>query len=247
MQSGHIYLDAGNTRLKWRLWNTQDVRHEGAARYAELDHFWSLCLPGMHAYLACVASAESARQLEANLLQHGVVVTRLHSQHQGGGVTNHYADPAQLGVDRWLALVGARQRTQSDCLVVSAGTALTVDALTVAGDFLGGVILPGYALMQQALHEGTAKINAGEGQWQDFPTSTADAVRTGAITALVGAVQVRYAALARVSTATPLCLLTGGDAELLASHLSAVPVVQRSVVPHLVLEGIEHWVGEYGC
>lgn len=244
MKAGHIYLDAGNTRLKWRLYDAHGTRRDGAARYAELDELWSLCKTGMHAYLASVVSADLTRSLIKGLLQRGVETTTLSAQQQAGGVTNGYADPTQLGVDRWLALAGARQRTVSACLVVSAGTALTVDAMAASGDFLGGVIVPGTALMQQALQTGTARVQVENGTWQRFPTNSVNAVRTGVITALAGAVQTQYAALAQISATDPLCMVTGGDADLLLPYLTAIPVEQCNIVPHLILEGIEYLVGE---
>ncbi|MEQ1663327.1 MAG: type III pantothenate kinase [Thiobacillus sp.] len=244
MKARHVYLDAGNTRLKWRLYDAHGIRHDGAAYYAELDALWPLCKTGMHAYLASVASAELTRSLTEGLLQRGVETTVMTVQQQAGGVTNGYSDPGQLGVDRWLALVGARQRTLSACLVVSAGTALTVDAMAASGDFLGGVIVPGMALMQQALQTGTARVQVENGAWQRFPTNTPNAVHTGVITALAGTVLTQYTALAQISATHPLCMVTGGDADLLLPYLTTIPVEQCTIVPHLILEGIEYLVGE---
>ena len=71
------------------------------------------------------------------------------------GIHNHYLQPHRLGVDRFAALIAAHQQPQNQ-LVVMAGTALTIDALTANGDFLGGVIVPGLSTMQSALHRSTA-------------------------------------------------------------------------------------------
>jgi type III pantothenate kinase len=72
------------------------------------------------------------------------------------GVRNYYADPTQLGSDRWASLIAAWRIQRQGCIVVSAGTAMTVDALSDTGEFLGGIIVPGLQLMQNALIRGTA-------------------------------------------------------------------------------------------
>jgi len=89
---------------------------------------------------------------------------------------------------------------------VNAGTAMTVDALSDTGEFLGGIIVPGHDLMQQALVANTAALKLGEGAFQDYPDNTADAIASGAMQALAGAVERMSASLAvRRSTivATP--------------------------------------------
>ena len=81
----------------------------------------------------------------------------LHSAHFIGarekqcGVRNGYAKPAQLGSDRWAALIAAWHLVQRKCLVVDSGTATTIDTLSGQGEFVGGLILPGVELMQRSL------------------------------------------------------------------------------------------------
>ena len=112
---------------------------------------------------------------------------------------------------------------------------MTVDALSAAGEYLGGLIVPGPAMMRQALQQGTARVSDSVGTWQAFPLSTADGVESGIVAALCGAIQVQYARLAETASEKPLCLLTGGAAEMVLPHL-AQPVEH---VPALVLEGID--------
>jgi type III pantothenate kinase len=150
-------------------------------------------------------------------------------------VKNTYSNPHQLGADRWMGLIAARQRTDEAVLVVSVGTAMTVDALSVDGTFLGGVIVPGVHLMQQALRQGTARIDEAVGAWQAFPNATAAAVQSGIVAALCGAIAQQHARLAEVAGMVPRCLLTGGDAEKVLSHLR----ISAEHVPELVLEGID--------
>lgn len=74
---------------------------------------------------------------------------------------NSYDEPVALGVDRWLAMVGAFERTKKAFAVLDAGTAITLDLVDKDGKHLGGHIVPGARLMQKALFGDTGKIAFG--------------------------------------------------------------------------------------
>jgi type III pantothenate kinase len=119
-------------------------------------------------------------------------------------------------------------------VVVSAGTALTVDALSSRAEFLGGLIVPGLSMMKAALAANTAGVGPIDGQMREFPASTGDAVHSGALRAMAGAVEYICETLARREGTAPVLLLTGGDAEALQATLSGV----GEIVDNLVLEGL---------
>jgi type III pantothenate kinase len=236
--SGKRWLfDAGNTRLKWAVVEDGLWREQGSTDYADLSALEPVLEPGVGCYIASVARAQHEKQISALLAPYAITPIWLTAEARFADVRNSYANPQQLGVDRWMGLIAARQRTRSATLVVSAGTAMTVDALSADGVFLGGVIVPGVTLMQQALRQGTAGVAEVSGSWQAFPRTTADAVQSGIVAALCGAIQQQYARLAEVSGTTPHCFLTGGDADTLLPHLA----LSADPVPALVLEGID-WV-----
>jgi type III pantothenate kinase len=232
-----LLLDAGNTRLKWA--HVRDARWEarGACTYDDLGELIQTAEaagPRGQCWIASVAGAARNHLIEQSLREAGVSLHWLESQPEQCGVTSHYSSPKQLGVDRWMSLLAARNRYHSACLVVSAGTAMTVDALTADGQFLGGIIVPGIGLMQQALQQGTALVGQADGLNQTFPDNTADAVRTGAVLAMAGAISLMHERLSSLCAALPRCLLTGGDAGEL------MPLLQFDAerVPDLVLEGV---------
>jgi type III pantothenate kinase len=231
-----MLIDAGNTRLKWALAGDGGWFAHGCSDYADWTALKAELAPDIPCFIASVAGHAQEQRLADLLATAGGGATWLTAAAQFAGVKNAYLDPPQLGVDRWMGLIAARQRSRDPVLVVSAGTAMTVDALAADGVFLGGVIVPGAALMRQSLLQGTARIAEAAGQWQAFPRVTADAVHSGIVAALCGAIQLQHARLAAVSPKVPQCLLTGGDAEMLLSHLA----VAAEHVPALVLEGIEH-------
>lgn len=242
MSARHLLVDAGSTRLKWALVAGGRWESQGHADYSDLSALAKWVPAGAECTIASVAGADRDRQLAGLLSRHEIEPRWLTANAQFLEVRNTYVNPAQLGVDRWMGLIAARQRNPAATLVVSLGTALTVDALSADGVFLGGLIIPGRSLMQQSLRLGTAQIEGVDGHWQAFPQNTADAVQSGMVAAMSGAIHLQHARLAKQCGCIPLCLLTGGDAAMLMPYLD-LPVEQ---VPLLVLEGIARVVNEGG-
>src|SRR5512143_317124 len=235
MSGRRVLLDAGNTSLKWAVVENGRWHTTGRSDYGNWSALATLLRAGGECFIASVASASHEQQIGELLEAAGLTATWLTAEPVFGEVTNTYVNPHQLGVDRWMALIAARRRTREAVLVVSVGTAMTVDALSATGIFLGGVIVPGVGLMRQSLQQGTARVDAAGGDWQAFPRATADAVQSGIVAALCGAIAQQHARLAEAAGTAPRCLLTGGDAETVLSHLR----VPAEHVPALVLEGID--------
>jgi type III pantothenate kinase len=182
--------------------------------------------------LACnVAGDAVARRIEDIAAAFGVPLEWFRSTARCCGVTNGYDNPAQLGTDRWAALVGARGLHEDDALVVMAGTATTIDMLTADGRFRGGLILPGLDLMLKALARNTAGLPEARGVYRDLPTNTDDAIASGALQATLGAIE--RMACHRVHSGFRV-ILSGGAADALAPHLD-LPLLR---VDNLVLEGL---------
>jgi type III pantothenate kinase len=230
-----LLVDAGNSRVKWGLWDGGWVCQDSlpTADVARLDEVWS-ALPTPAQVFACSVAAATVRtSLDAWASARGVGVRWIESSAEQLGVRNGYRDPRQLGADRWVALIAAHQIVAGAALVVNAGTAVTVDALTGAGEFLGGLILPGPRLMAQALALGTAGLPIAAGEFQDFPSRTTDAIATGALHAICGAVSRMYRTLCSREGAAEI-VLSGGAAQVIETHLD----LPSRVVPNIVLEGL---------
>ena len=240
MESDPIYLliDAGNTRVKWgaregeRWLATGAVATVDSARIAEQ---WANVPAATRFALICNVAGDLVEgHLEAACAARGIRVKRFASTAGQLGVRNGYNEPSQLGSDRWAALLAAHHRVPGHKLVVNAGTALTVDALDGGGQFLGGLIVPGPALMRRSLDRGTARLRQTEGAFQDFPRQTADAITTGALQACAGAVQRMAEAMKAAGSKPGVVVLSGGAANELAPHLP----LQVAIHENLVLEGL---------
>lgn len=235
MSKRRLLIDAGNSSLKWAVVDDAQWQAQGRTDYGNWQDLEPQLTPGTRCFIGSVTQPANEQQLAAMLEAAGIAPTWLKAEAAFADVENAYTNPRQLGVDRWLGLIAARQRTRTAVLVASVGTAMTVDALSADGVFLGGVIVPGAALMRQALLQGTAQVSEAAGSWQAFPRNTADAVQSGIVAALCGAIRLQHARLADAAGSLPHCLLTGGDAGMLLPHL-AVPLEH---VPALVLEGMD--------
>lgn len=235
MSTRRLLIDAGNSTLKWVVVIDGQWCAQGRTDYADWPALQAELTANTECFIASVTATTHEQQLAALLETAGISATWLTAEASFAGVTNNYLNPQQLGVDRWMGLIAARQRTHEPLLVVSAGTAMTVDALSAEGVFLGGLIIPGAALMRHSLGQGTSRVTEAMGHWLAFPRTTADAVQSGIVATLCGAIQLQYARLAEAAGMAPHCLLTGGDASMVLSHLT-VPAEQ---VPTLVLEGVD--------
>ncbi|MDK9704231.1 MAG: type III pantothenate kinase [Sulfuritalea sp.] len=226
-----LCLDAGNTRLKYGLFDGAGWLKQRALDYARLDDLPSRLREKPARIVACNVAGEELRgRIEALAAQIGAPLDWLASSFTACGVTNGYDNPRQLGADRWAALIAARALHPGPCLVVMAGTATTIDALDDKGLFRGGLILPGLSLMRAALARNTADLPYAAGHYQPQPTNTDDAIVSGAIHATLGAIERMQATLG----ADALCLLSGGAAADLAPHLG----LPHRLVDNLVLEGL---------
>ncbi len=233
-----LALDIGNSRIKWGLRQQGHWHGTGTLPTASWPMLESL-LREHHPLTQVLATEVAGPQVAAGVAQccesAGVPLHWVHAQAKAGGVVNRYETPQQLGSDRWAALIGAHAFTSEPAVVVCAGTATTVDALTAEGEFLGGVILPGLALMAEALDTGTASLTAHPpGHFTALPRSTADAIATGQILATVGAIEQIALSLQSQQHQPVVCVLSGGHGPRLLPHLER-PVV---FVEYLVLEGL---------
>ncbi|MGB8338205.1 MAG: type III pantothenate kinase [Burkholderiales bacterium] len=235
-------IDIGNTRTKWgvhdgRGWIEQDAVETGqqTSVIEQIKDKKTFNIINK-IYISSVADKNITAKLIQQLENTGAEMKSVHARKQQCGVTNHYDTPEQLGSDRWCALIAAHQLHQGHAIVIMAGTAMTIDALTADGKFLGGIIVPGLSLMQDALRNRTAMLRPGAGAYKPFPANTQDAIHSGIISASLGAIAQMRCAMQSAGYAKPTYIIGGGGADWLVPHLNE-PVIR---VDNLVLEGLLH-------
>ncbi len=233
-------LDLGNTRLKLASWDdghlgeVQALAHENSDFRDGLQAWLTLLRPGDRCWLASVAGPEITTLVASALADHGCPARRVRTRAYCAGVSIAYGEPQRLGVDRFLALLAAHARGPGPWLLVSAGSALTVDLLDSEGRHHGGLIAPSPAHMRSALAARFPALAYAGGVVCDFGTDTADALAGGSLAAAAGLVERSYRRATALLGTAPRLLLAGGDGERLAECLD----VASEPAPALVLEGL---------
>ena len=250
-----LLLDAGNSALKWVLMTPEgrvDSAHgslrngsPGEMAPALAREWGSRVKVPVQAVYGCGVAAPAlmhvVEQAVAGTFSLPVhwFETQARFEHDGVVLRNGYRNASQLGVDRWHALIAARAaHPDRPLVVVTAGTATTVDGVTADGVFVGGAIAPGVRMMFESLARGTANLPFASGQMAAFPDNTDDAIASGVLGAQLGLIE-RFARVFGDDHGEPLLVLGGGHASQLApyvGHGTALLAVARE--ENLVLRGV---------
>ena len=234
-----LLIDCGNTRLKWRLQEQGVVQCSGAMLVSDVNLAQlQACLPDEvgAVHWASVASVEIGISLEAWAQKKDILCHQIITQHKWQDLRNGYDQPKQLGVDRWLAMIAARQRTRRAVCIVDCGSAITFDYVSAKGQHEGSYIIPGAGLMVQALVRDTAQINVIHAavDHTEPGTATGPAVLAGCLQ------MVHYGVSGLVKDAQARgyeILLCGGDAMAIAEELDL------TYLEELVLDGLAQVAG----
>lgn len=243
-----LLIDMGNTRMKWRRVSRAGVS-EGSwsqfqGEWAKAD-CWSLLEPDEAVWIASVADANRKECLTRLGLQSTGKAPRFAiAEPMQSGVTNGYKDKARLGIDRWLAILAAWRECRQRCVVIDAGSALTVDLINERGEHEGGHIVPGLHMQMNVLLQATAQVRFdGRLARSLMPgRDTETAVTQGVMCMTTGYLRYLLQEAWQSGPEMPVVFLTGGDAEHLAPYVN-LPVNVRK---HLVLDGLGLYVQEHG-
>ncbi|MEX2367693.1 MAG: type III pantothenate kinase [Pseudohongiellaceae bacterium] len=243
-----LELDAGNTRIKWRLIEESAGK---VNRVAENSVYALEKVPSVFIELGKqldkLPLAEINRMRVANVRGNSfreafsaLMTEKWHLQPEYArveqacaGVSNSYTDYQTMGVDRWLAMLAAYRDAGGSCCIVDCGSTVTIDIIDDSGRHQGGYIVPGLQLMREALagRSRALKINAAA-HWDSIQpgNSTQQAIENGILNMVLGMIEKVRAEL----RGNPQWYLTGGDARILLPFLDW----QYELVPDLVMDGL---------
>lgn len=215
-----LWLDLGNTRLKyWIMDNTSIVTHDAREHLRAPNEMLLGLLGTLASYEPQFVGISSVlgdkiNTAIAKTLADFAVDFEFATVNAAHPLLQSRYDPTQLGVDRWLQMLGVVDITKKQC-VVGCGTALTID-LIEHGEHLGGYILPNVYMQRHALYAGTQQIAVKAGRFDSVSlgTNTFDAVNHGVLFGVVGAVRTAQADYGDFEIT-----LTGGGAQMLAKQL----------------------------
>ncbi|WP_355605620.1 type III pantothenate kinase [Xanthomonas cannabis] len=230
-------FDLGNSRFKYaplqghRAGDVQAWAHGAEA----MDAAALSALPsGRVAYVASVAAPALAQRMLGCLQERFAQVCVVRTSAECAGVRIAYADPGRFGVDRFLALLGARG--EAPVLVAGVGTALTIDVLGADGQHHGGRIAASPTTMRQALHARAVQLPASGGEYVELANDTDDALTSGCDGAAVALIERSLQHAQRSLGTSVRLLLHGGGAPPL---LPLLP--DASFRAALVLDGLATW------
>ena len=253
-----LLVDIGNSRIKWNLWQHGAAQFSRETRYVDnkaqpVERVLSVEWGNLHGiqaiYIANVAGQDIAQQINRWAksqwdIEPKYVITGASFQ----SVKNGYRNYQELGVDRWLAAIGAQYLyPDQQIIVIDCGTAITLDALSRNGQHHAGPILPGHQIMQQSLTANTADLKipySTDGTSSVFVENTQNAIISGVNFATSSALntivaRMRQKLFDETGMKEVNVIVTGGGAEQL---LPLTEITEFNIVPDLVLIGLRRLV-----
>jgi len=225
-----VLIDLGNSRVKlgWLdlVTGTRETDLVAMAHDDTATHFdaWLARLPSppVQAFGVSVGAADVTRLIENALRAHGCAVHWQQPVAHALGLKNGYARPELLGADRWAALLGLLAHLpepHGPVMLASFGTATTLDTIGPDRTFVGGLILPGPALMCESLAHNTARLPLARAAIVAYPTDTQQAIASGVAAAQAGAVVRQWLAGWQQYGLAPAVSVTGGGWPLVADEV----------------------------
>lgn len=258
-----LLFDIGNTRLKWssvdshrdpsdrqkKLWNYSGAIDtallDSKEHRAELAHYLQSTIPKPAMIgICCVAAEHYIESLQDLFLDRKSIPThRLMGSSQYPQLRTQYQQTQTLGADRWAAIIAARQLSSNNSLIVSAGTATTIDFLGGNGMHYGGWIMPGLSMMRNSLIENTARLDIPRDGIKSagIGLSTPSAIDEGCLLAQTGAIIKALEFAKQKNQAVDQLWIDGGDADILLAALQSSNL-KIEKVPGLVLRGLWAWL-----
>lgn len=225
-----LYVDIGNTRIKWQHRVHGEKLKQGVLEKDTAAYFsWPDAIDCI--IVSCVRDDEELYRLFDHRYPNKVrwLTAPLASY---AGFHHCYSDANRLGVDRWLAMLGARGNQCGGLMVVDAGTALTIDLFSADNHHEGGYIVPGLNMAREGLFGGTGKVRP----FTDEADSQAIIPGENTLSCVnAGTLRQHLALVANVHADYPEynLLVTGGDGQTLAELLNT------GYYPDLIFDGMD--------
>ena len=238
-----LLIDIGNTKTKWMLRDQKKIYQEDSFLTEDIDQDYFQFSEKIHKILVSnVAGFEKEAILKIKLKKFSCPVEFVKPHKKWKHLLNGYQDISSLGVDRWLSALSVCESIQKASLIVSVGTAVTIDYLSFDKKehqytFEGGVILPGLYLTKNTLSQNTAQLINDDGKFQIPAINTANAIQSGFILSVLGNLK-SFVELALSKSSDVHIILSGGDAEFIYQHLTEDLKRYTTIKKDLVLDGL---------
>jgi type III pantothenate kinase len=229
-----LLIDIGNSNFKYTWYNNATSLADIKGKTIDVEGISELCKDAKRVYFCSVKSDVITDHFIENLKYIGVHYFQAQTQKEQFGITNSYAKVANMGSDRWLAMLAADALVNKDVLVVDAGTAITCDFI-VAGNHKGGWIAPGLKMLRESVASKTGRVfNFEHLRPQLSPgDDTADCVANGALAQIIGMVH-QAREFMHTQTQDYEVLISGGDKNIIFENIN----FDHHLHDNLVLAGL---------
>ena len=238
-----LLIDIGNTKTKWMLRDNKRIcKHDSfLTEDIDQDHF-EFDEKIRKIVISNVAGFEKEAILKIKLKNFSCPIEFIKPHKKLNYLINNYQDATKLGTDRWLSALSVSDDIKKTAVIVSVGTAVTIDYLSYdekksQHTFEGGVILPGLHLTKNTLSKHTADLKNSEGVFQMPPINTGNAIQSGFILSILGNMKYFFE-LASSKFKDVTIILSGGDTELIYQHMDEGLKKYVLIKKDLVLEGL---------
>lgn len=238
-----VLIDIGNTRTKFCIVNNgtrgpqQAILNKNVSESFLNENFSK----AQKIIVASVSHYELAGSIEEWSERQEIIYVRVVSELQRNNILNGYQVESQLGVDRWLALIGAGILfPRKNILIVDSGTATTIDLLTANGQHQGGWILAGINTLLSSVLADTAQVSANKKETVSlaFGLNTSENVHNAAWAATVGMINLAVSHTENQGIVIDEVIFTGGNADL----LSSLSLIECEIIEELVMIGLQAYI-----
>ena len=238
-----ILVDIGNTRTKYSfVINGKRNSQQAVLNKCLTNDFLSEnFIDASRIIVASVNHAELANEINRWCQINKVPYQQVVSEVNKNNVISGYQSPSQLGVDRWLALIGAAELyPNKSILIIDAGTATTIDFLAAIGQHQGGWILAGIDTLISSVLADTVQVQANEKEKESlsFGINTSENVHNAAWAATVGSINLAIVQVEQQGIILDEIIFTGGNGRLLSSLISH----QSTIIEELVFSGLQAYI-----
>lgn len=234
-----LLVDVGNTQVKYVFQGKESDSKLSNVVYVDYQAFQHQLAQGIFSavnevVVANVHASEVLDAIEHWARKYNIACLQVHSSAKAFGITSSYLEPGSLGVDRWLAMVGAKRLfPEQNLLIIDAGTATTIDLLAANGEHLGGWIMPGVQVLFSSLLARTNKIVATPKAKASvaFGTDSSSCLNHGSWAMTIGAIK------EAISQANGLLnldkvLITGGNAQEISTLIPGIGQLETKLIFH---------------
>tara|TARA_R110001606_G_scaffold361754_7_gene515284 strand:+ start:200517 stop:201683 length:1167 start_codon:yes stop_codon:yes gene_type:complete len=241
-----LLVDIGNSRIKWttldsgRFTESHSFDRKKTGIKTSFTSEWKELADIDAIYVSNVGGDKIAEHLtDWSEKKWQITPKFISSEQKRFGVTNAYQQADKLGVDRWLALIAARQHARQATCIIDCGTAITIDVVTKYGAHQGGMILPGITLMRETLSNSTSNLNdvVEDSEFKTLAVNTQSAIQSGTLYMVTASLERIVDDLNEQFNNRIRFIITGGDATIV------MPLLPSFIAhyPDIVLKGLGYY------